>query len=67
MVCDERAQEDVNALLFKSFSWDVKPESFHPTQTGQNVLTSDILDDLGGEEIITDARRGGGQRPRSAG
>ena len=46
VVCDERAQEDVNALLFKSFSWNVEEESFHPTQTGQNLLAEEIIDNM---------------------
>jgi lysophospholipase L1-like esterase len=48
VVCDEHAQEDINALLFKSFSWNVEEESFHPTQTGQNALAQEILDEIGG-------------------
>lgn len=55
VVCDERGQEDINALQFKG-GWHPKEESFHPTQTGQDLLAEAILNEIGGG-IITAGRR----------
>lgn len=60
VVCDERGEEDINALQF-SGGWHPKEESFHPTQTGQNLLAEAILNEIGGGIIIDDRRaRAGG-------
>jgi hypothetical protein len=42
-ICDAQAGEDINPALAMSYHFKVKPESFHPTQEGQNRFTDAIL------------------------
>ncbi len=65
VVCDEYAQEDINALDFEH-GWHPKPESFHPTQTGQDLLANEIMSDIGGGGIVSDDRRASSQASTDA-
>ncbi len=42
-ICDAQADEDINPALATSYHFKIKPESFHPTQEGQNRFAEAIL------------------------
>jgi hypothetical protein len=49
-VCDATDEDDINALLFATSKFRDKPESFHPTQAGQDILANTIEGAVSGAE-----------------
>lgn len=55
-ICDGAEYDLINALLFATSKFKDKPESFHPTQAGQNILASLIKGAFsgGGGGVVSD-------------